>query len=150
MEGKNRYFIVFLCVIGFFVTSCSLKPVELKKMNNLEIQNINSNILTFKISATINNPNSRLTIKNSEMYVYLKGNELGKLTQLNKIVIEGKSTGQYSTLLKFEFTNLKGGIMSALSMFNGKMPDLMISGKVKVTAPFYWKTLTIKDYPVRL
>jgi LEA14-like dessication related protein len=150
MIGQNRYFIIFLLVFGVFTTSCSLKPVELKKMDNIEIQNINNNVLTFKVSATINNPNSRLTLKNSEMFVYLKGNEMGKLTQVNKIIIDGKTTGQYSAILKFEFTNLKGGIMSALTMFRGGNPELKISGKVKVTAPFYWKTLTIKDYPIHL
>jgi LEA14-like dessication related protein len=150
MVFQKKYFNLFFIVLAIVATSCSLKPVELKNMGDVDVQSINNNIITLKVDAVVNNPNSRLTLKNSELYVYMKDMEVGKITQMDKIIIEGKSAKKYTTRLKVELTGLKGGMLSALSLFNGKKPEFKISGEIKISMPFYWKTLHIKDYPIHL
>jgi hypothetical protein len=80
----------------------------------------------------------------------MKDKELGKITQLEKLTIEGKTTKKYSALLKLELTGLKANPLTLMSLFSGKKQDLKLTGKAKITTPFYWKKLKIKDYPVKL
>jgi hypothetical protein len=76
--------------------------------------------------------------------------ELGKATLKDKLVIEGKASKSYSALVKVELTNLKGGIFSVLSMFQGKKRELKLTGNIRISGPLYWKTIQVKDYPIKL
>jgi LEA14-like dessication related protein len=151
MRIEYKHLVIFYSlVIAIALSGCSLKPVEIKEIGNVEVQGIQNNTLTVKISATIFNPNSRFTIKSTDMQFYMNNAELGKATLKDKLVIEGKASKSYSALVKVELTNLKGGIFSVLSMFQGKKRELKLTGNIRISGPLYWKTIQVKDYPIKL
>lgn len=142
--------IVFLSLFSVVILSaCSFKSVELKEISNIEIQNIQNNVVTVKISAILENPNPRLVVKESDMKFYLNNTELGNAILSDKVILEGKSSKKYTAKVRLEFTNLKNGIFSALSLLNGKKQNLKISGNIKVSSFMYQKNFHIKDYAVK-
>ena len=151
MRGENKYFIIFfVSILSILFSSCNLQPVELQNVDNVEVSGFNKNIVSIKVTATIMNPNSKLTLKSSEMNLFVKGEQMGKIIQTEEIVIEGNTTKQYSTIVKVELTNTKGGVMSALSLLGNKKPEMKLNGWLKIKGPFYWKTITISDYPIQI
>jgi len=130
--------------------SCTMEEVEVLSLNKVEVQGFSNNTITVKVTATIKNPNAKIVIKASELKLLSKKDEIGRIVQTEKIILDRNSTKQYTTLVKVELTQLKGGIMTALSMFNGKKADIKLNGWVKVSSTWYGRTIKFNDYPIQL
>ena len=129
---------------------CDLQPVNVKSVGNVEFKSLNNNIVTLKVTATVDNPNMRIKIKKTDLTVYLNNTEMGRITQLDNIVLKSRSTQEYTVPVKVELTNLKGSIMTGMSLISGKRGNISLSGQVKVGTAFYTKTVKLDKYPVKL
>lgn len=149
MACKNRFFIIlFLLPVLILAVSCSVSPVELKSIGDVSVKGIYNNTVTLQVAATIENPNPRLKVKSSELILSVGQTNIGKITQLENIVLKGHSTETYVTRVKFELTGSSMNMMSLYKLMDRDKRDFKISGKVKVTAPFFWKTIDFSDYQV--
>jgi LEA14-like dessication related protein len=146
---KNRAFVIlFFFSLVILSSSCTVLPVELKSIGDVGVKNIQNNTVTLQVSATIANPNQRLKIKSSELILSVGTTELGKITQLESIVLKGKSTETYTTRVKFELTNSSVNMFSLYRLLERDKRDFRVSGKVKVSALFFSKTINFSGYQV--
>ncbi|HEX2936542.1 MAG TPA: hypothetical protein VHO72_14395 [Bacteroidales bacterium] len=112
------------------------------------MKSISNNTVTLQIAATIQNPNPRLKVKSSDLLLNVGQTNIGRITQLEDIVLKGHSTETYTTRVKFELTGSSMNMMSLYRLIDRDKKDFKISGKVKVTAPFVAKTINFSDYQV--
>lgn len=149
MRCKNRFFVIlFLLPLLVLAVSCNVSPVELKSISNVSVKGISNNTVTLQIAATIQNPNPRLKVKSSDLLLNVGQTNIGRITQLEDIVLKGHSTETYTTRVKFELTGSSMNMMSLYRLMDRDKKDFKISGKVKVTAPFVAKTINFSDYQV--
>jgi hypothetical protein len=149
MFSKNRVFVIILnLLIIIFAVSCTVKPVELKNIGELNIKEVQNKSVTLEVSATIANPNPRLKIKSSGLVISIGETRIGTLTQLDNIVLKGNSTHTYITRVKLDIAGSSMNMMSIYRLFERNKKGFKLSGKVKIIAPFYSKTLNISDYKV--
>jgi LEA14-like dessication related protein len=149
MRCNNRFFVIlFLLPLLVLAASCSVSPVELKSIRDVSVKGIYNNTVTLQVSATIDNPNSRLKVKSSDLLLSVGETNIGRITQLDDIVLKGHSTETYTTRVKFELSGSSMNMMSLYRLIERDKKDFKISGKVKVTAPFFAKTINFSDYQV--
>lgn len=149
MACKNRFFVIlFLLPVLVLAVSCSVSPVELKSISNVSVKGIYNNTVTLQVAATIENPNPRLKVKSSELFLNVGQTQIGRITQLENIILKGHSTETYTTRVKFELTGSSMDMMSLYKLIERDKRDFRISGKVKVSAPFFAKTINFSDYQV--
>jgi LEA14-like dessication related protein len=148
---QKKHFIIFcISLLTFFVTSCHIEPVELVKIEKVDVKGINNNLITLDVTATVKNPNSGITIKDSQIEIEVKDEKFGTITQTENIHLDGHSTKQYKTRINVEISNLKGGIFSAMSLFGNKKPSIKLNGKLKIKKIFYSKTIDFDNFKVQL
>jgi LEA14-like dessication related protein len=146
MKLVKSSFFLFLIVL-LVITGCSgLKEVKIGKVKDVEFKGINNNVITLAIVVPVENPNPyRIKIKSSDLKVLTGDRELGKVKQMEDILIDGKSSRDYPVQVSVELTDIKSSIMSVYKLFNSKI-DLRLTGKVKVRYLFYSKTFKMEDY----
>ena len=149
MFKKYKVFVILSAIYSVFIfTGCNISPVEVTEVNNISVKNIQSNKINVEITATVKNPNTSIKIRNAKFSLTLKDREIGTITQLEDIVLKGKSTETYTTTAELEITDLPGGIMAASKLLGPSKKDLKLSGKAKVSRWFFCKTIKILDYRV--
>lgn len=149
MFRKNRVFVIILNFIAIILmASCTMQPVELKKIGELNIKGVYNNTVTLEVSATIANPNPRLKIKSSELLLSMGETQIGTITQLENIVLKGNSTNTYTTRVQFELTGSAMNMLSLYRLFEKNKKGLKLSGKMRITAPFYSKTIHLTEYKI--
>jgi LEA14-like dessication related protein len=134
--------------VAFLLTGCNVSPVEVKDINKVEVKSINNNKIFLDVTATVYNPNRTVKVKDSKLSLYLKGSEIGNLTQEESIIFKGNSTKTYKTSVTLEITNLSGGLLAASKLLGPSKKDLKLNGTIKVTGTLFCKTIKIKDYQV--
>ena len=146
---KAKIGLVFTVIfISTVLTSCfSLQELKIGEIKNIQMKGLNNNLITLQITLPIENPNPyRLKIKSSDLKVVVNKNEVGKIKQMENLIIPGKSSKDYDVRVVVEITNIAGGLMSAYKLVQGSNADIRLSGKIKVQSFLYFKTIDIEEY----
>lgn len=140
--------VVLLPMIFFIAYSCSsVEDLKIGSLKDIEFKGLNDNVVTFQITAPIENPNHfRLHIKGSDLSVSLENKEIGKVKQMDELVIQAHSFNDYTVQIKVEVKDISSLMGSAMQLFSGTTPDIKITGKLKVRSFLYQRTISITDY----
>jgi LEA14-like dessication related protein len=144
--NKRLLYFVLIVTSTLFV-SCSFQEIKINNVSKVELKGINNNIVTFDITASIENPNKfRIKVKPIDLKVLIGDRtELGTVKQIDNFVIDRKSTKDYTISVPIEITNMMS-LGPAFGMFSGKMPDIRLTGKVRGSTLFYRKTFELNGY----
>lgn len=139
--------ILILAIVLAATSGCSkIERLKVGSVRNVSFKGMANNTINLEVTVPIENPNSfRLKIKNADMKVTSNGTEIGRIKQMDDLVIAGKSTKEYPVNVSIELTNLGGGLLSAMRLFNSKT-DLRMNGTVKVRSFIYARTVKVEDY----
>ncbi|MDP4208729.1 MAG: LEA type 2 family protein [Bacteroidota bacterium] len=139
--------ILILALVLAATSGCSkIERLKVGSVRNVSFKGMENNAINLEVTVPIENPNSfKLKIKNADMKLTSNGTEIGRIKQINDLVIAGKSTKEYPVNVTVELTNLNGGLLSAMRFFNSKT-DLRMNGTVKVRSFIYAKTVKVEDY----
>ena len=146
---KAKIGLIFSIVfISTVLTSCfQLQELQIGEIKNIQMKGLNNNLITLQITVPIQNPNPyRLKIKSGDLKVMVNNTEVGKIKQMENLVISGKSSKDYNVRVVVEITNIAGGLASAYKLVQGSNADIRLSGKVKVQSFLYFKTIDVEDY----
>jgi len=130
------------------LTGCStIQEIKIGDVRKVDLISINNNVLTLDLTIPIENPNAfSVKVKLSDLKVMLGANELGKVKQMDDLVISRKSTKEYTMRILVEITDVKNSFVSAFSIFSGKKPDIRFNGTIKVCSFLYGKTFKVEGY----
>jgi hypothetical protein len=147
LKSINKRLLYFVLVItSTMVISCTFQEIKVNNVSKVELKGINNNVVTFDITASVENPNAfRIKVKPVELKVMIGGQtELGRVKEMGPIKLAKKSTKDYTIRVPIEITNIQS--LGAFNMFSGKMPDLRLTGKIRVSTLFYAKTFELNEY----
>jgi LEA14-like dessication related protein len=141
-----------LLVVLFLISTISCTKIEEIKMGDVRevtFSGMNGNVITLKLLVPIDNPNSfNLRIKAADLKVLMGDKEIGKVKQIDDLLILSKSTQEYPVTVSIELTDVKEVMSSAIKMMSGGIHDLHLSGTVLVSSFLYSKKIKIEDYPL--
>jgi len=131
-----------------FMTSCAgIRELQIGEVKNIQMKGMNNNEITLQMTVAIQNPNAfRLKVKNSDIKVSVSGNEIGRIKQMDNLVISANSMKEYDIRVVVEITNFLAGLSSISKIMKGNDADIRLSGKLKVQSFLYFKTIDIEDY----
>lgn len=138
----------FLFLFTLILFSCkSIQPVTVDEIESIHVTSISPQSIQMQIGLKINNPNNtKFTIKESDLNVFINNLDLGKAMVKDKIIIPPNFN---QTLFANVETNIAQLLFQALPLIsavnNHELMKVKISGTVKVKAFFI-----TKSYPVEL
>lgn len=145
--NKRLFYFVLILTTTMAVGCASFQEIKINNVSNVTLKGINNNVVTFDITASIENPNPyRIKVKPLELKVMLGDQtELGKVKPMDRLIIAKKSTMNYTISVPIEVSNILS-LGSAFNMFSGKTPDLRITGKIRASTWLYGKTFEFNGY----
>jgi LEA14-like dessication related protein len=106
-------------------------------------------MLTLKADIVINNPNTiKLKISDADFDLKIDKTVVGKLTQMDKLVLAPHSQKSYPVKAKFELNNLPNGIFSLMQIVNKRDAKISVTGSVVGKSFLYRKTFDFKDIKI--
>jgi LEA14-like dessication related protein len=143
-----RITVVVSLVLAF--NSCNdIQEIKVGNINEVEIKGIQGNMITIKATVPIENPNNfDVKLTEADLKVYMKNNEIGKVKQIDDILILGKTSKDYPITITVELTNIKEIMTTALMAVSGGMHDVRLTGTVIAKSFIYKKKIKIEDFPI--
>ena len=147
---KNILNIAIAVSLLITIVSCSnIKEIKIGDIRDVNIINLNNNILTLKVVVPVENPNSfNVKIKGADLRVIMGDKEIGKVKQIDDLMIYGKSTKEYPVMIMIELTDVNSIMASAYQIFSGEMHDVRLSGTVVVKSFMYRRTIRVENFPL--
>ncbi len=141
--------LIYLIIIALVTVSCSFQSLEIHEFKNFQILEFNNNVLTLKADIVINNPNTiKLKITDADFDLKIDEKIVGKLTQMDKLVLAPRTQKSYPVKAKFELNNLPNGIFSLIQIVNKRGAKLSVSGSVTGKSFLYRKTFDFNDIKI--
>jgi len=126
-----------------FFTSCDVQEVELVAVEKIELVNMKNNVLSFDVSATLDNPNSfNIKMLDSDLDLYLDDKLMGKAHLLKSIHIKKKSNETYK--FQVETDVLDQGKLLPLLIQTALTGKLKVGVKGDVKGKVYFITRRVK------
>lgn len=141
--------LLYILLIGFFTVSCSFQELEISHFKNFQILEFKDNVLTLKADVVINNPNTmRLKITDADFDLKINEKVVGRLTQIDKLVLPPRTKNEYPVKAKFELNKLENGIFSLIQIVNRRDAKISVTGSVVGKSFLYRKSFDFNDIKI--
>ena len=125
---------LFLLISMLSAVSCAnLENIEVGEIEDVNIGKFGGKTVEFEVILPIENPSSfRFRIVNVDLDVYINEKYMGKISNVDHVLIPSKSTELYTFPLKVEFSDILKGALSVFNMYLDRQAEVMIRGKISV------------------
>lgn len=145
---RMRFFnvLVPLLAIVTLFSSCSFQDLEIRNVENFEIEKTENGKVEGVMKVRIYNPNNfAITVTNADLDVFAANVRVGDAHLSKKFKISAKSEETYDIEVDANIQNLlTGGLGSLVSVLSGKKPKVMLEGELKARSFLISKTIPIK------
>ena len=135
MKRTFLYLVIILTAIAH--TGCiEYKEVKVVDVTGIGIKDISVKGIKIEVSMQIKNPNKyAISIVDSDLDIYLKGNKMGKAKLQEKITLPKKSNKIHRFTIQSSLKEVSSGILPLMmSIISNKAVDLQIKGDIKARA----------------
>lgn len=141
--------IVYILLLSLLTVSCSFQELEINRFKDFEIVEFKDNFLTLKANIVVNNPNPvRMKISDANFDLKINEKVIGRLSQMDKLVLPARSKKEYPVTAKFELTNLKNSLFSLIQIVNRRDSKISVSGSVTGSSFLYRKKFDFADIKI--
>ena len=147
MRSKLVFFCLGLFLLFGFSSCLSIKPLEMGKVESVNIEDFKSGELSLKVNVKVNNPNYlNFKIKDNHLDLLINNRELGVARVKEAIIIKKHTDDSYEFLVDVTLSKMPLiGLVGLIGVLKDKPVELKIKGDIRV------KTLGIsKKYPVEI
>jgi LEA14-like dessication related protein len=133
MHNKISVALLIIILVSTLTSCYSLKNVELRKVENVQIKNTDFSNMQLEVTAHIFNPNKvGFKIKNVDLDVSAGRGKLGKATLCKKLKIKANSDQSYTLLInvKPDATGLLTGAGAALGLLSKGSANVNFKGTI--------------------
>ncbi len=141
---KRTYF--FLLILPLLTSCLTRESVDIGEIQQLEINGVERNTVSMRISLPIENPNNyKISIEEIYLEFSLDNEHLGNLSSNKKIEIPAHSKEVHKFDLELELKNAFLGALSIIQQFSKKNAEVNINGWVKARALFVRKKIPVSE-----
>jgi len=141
----KKYLIIILLSFPLLFSGClSYEEIKVSKIKDVTYQEFKGNTLRLAITATVDNPNYfSVKIKNADMDFRLNDRVIGTVTQVEQIVLDGRTKKDYKVLISIEMKDMISNFIGLSRMLLNEPQKLNLSGTVQVKSFLYSKTFQV-------
>jgi len=120
------------------------EDVKLLNIKDVTYQEFKGNVLRLAITATVDNPNFfSVRIKNANMDLRLNERVIGSVTQVEQIVLDGRTQKDYKIQISIEMKDMLTNVLALSRVLMNEPQKLNLSGTVHVKSFLYSKTFQV-------
>ena len=141
----KKYLIIMLFSLPLLISGCSgYEEIKVSNVKDVTYQEFKGNTLRLSITATVDNPNYfSVRIKDANMDLRLSDRVIGNVTQMEHIVLEGKTKKDYKIQVSIEMKDLTSNFIGLSRVLMNEPHKLNLSGTVHVKSFLYSKTFQV-------
>ena len=127
------------------ISSCNIKPPVVGDPEDFELKKLDLKEIKVKIWLPIENPNNLdFNVNKVDLFVYVNGLKLGRITQFDKVHVPKNSNDIYAINVGVKLKDLSVSAFSALRQLKSKYVNLKIEGDVTVSKFFIVKKVEVE------
>ncbi len=134
--------LLFLTVLA--LASCHYEQVDFVRMQGLKLDKIDDNEVFLHVDFEMHNPNKYgITMKPSDVDIYLEDVYFGKGYLLEKVKFPKRSTATYSAPIKIALE--KGKLLQLVALGMRERIKVRVTGKVKGAVGIFGKKIRVDE-----
>ena len=134
---KSILIFTFLSII--FLSSCKINEITVSPPKNLSIEKLSLQEIKLKLFLPVENPNKfSFKVKESDLFLYVNENKIGKINTKNFTTISSKSEAAYPIYFEIKPTDVVSNVKILFKELGKKKPELYIKGDI-----------IVKKFPIR-
>jgi LEA14-like dessication related protein len=128
------FYILLACVAALSLVSCAnLDNIEVGEIEDVNISRFGIREIEFEVFMPIDNPSSfRFRIIDVDLDVYINNDYMGKISNVDNVLVPARSSELYSFALKVEFSNILKGALSMFNLYLDREAEFEIRGSIGV------------------
>jgi LEA14-like dessication related protein len=144
-NNKMKYFF-FIIIISALFTSCSVKDVEVGKIEGVSIKDLTKDHISLELMIPIKNNNDfSFSVSDIKMELSLNNVALGQVKKCSKLKIPANSNEVHSFDIDIKFSKLTDNPMALISSVIKNRVDLKANGFIKVRKCIFTKKYDIDE-----
>lgn len=147
MRKPRLPFLYGFCLFVIIVTACSnFEEVKVGSPAGLRINRLRASEINLEVLLPIENPNNKkFKVTTIDLDVSLNEHYLGKIRNVDQVLIPGKSKDIYTLSLEIEMNNLLSSVFSVLNILASRRVKLEIKGFLKVRSGIFTMTIPVEE-----
>jgi LEA14-like dessication related protein len=126
--------LVLASFLAIFLVSCaSLEDIEVGEIEDVNFNRFTDKTIEFEVVMPIDNPSAfRFRIIDVDLDVYINNDYMGKIRNVDNVLVPSRSSELYTFPLKVEFSNILKGALSMFNLYLDRKAEIAIKGKISV------------------
>jgi LEA14-like dessication related protein len=148
----NRYimrlfYLFSSIVLSAMLLSCSgFESIDVGEIEDIKLNRFADRAVEFEVMMPIENPSAfRFRIVDVDLDVYINSEYLGKISNVDNVLIPSRSYELYTFPLKVEFSNIMRGAVSMFNFFLDKQAFIEVSGNIRVRSFPFSRNLSVDE-----
>jgi LEA14-like dessication related protein len=140
-------FLFLLLSSGIILSSCGrISRIEIGEVRDFTVKGFEENALVIEVIIPIENPSLyKIKISDFEAKIYLNKGYLGRVNNIEPLVLSGKSSENYTLVFKVRMANFFGTASKVMNLQKGQRINLKIEGTVSARSFFMKKKIEINE-----
>ncbi|MFO7922785.1 MAG: LEA type 2 family protein [Bacteroidales bacterium] len=138
---------VFLVIVASLLVSCgNIENIEVGDIEDIKLNRFADRTIEFEVLMPIDNPTSfRFRIVDVDLDVYVNDEFLGKIRNVDNVLIPSGSSQLYNFPLKVEFSNILRGALSMFNIFLDRQAEVEVKGKISIRSFPFTKHIKVDE-----
>ncbi len=144
------YRIYFFAFLGFLIllsAGCTkIEEIEVGEIEHFEFIGFGEKGIELELHVPVDNPNAfRVRLVDADIDVFLNNRQLGKITEMGDVVIQGRSSAVYPLNVNIDIEDFSGGRVAIMRFLFERSATVTVEGKIKFRAFLVPRTLEVKE-----
>lgn len=147
MKKQSAILLLIFITLFFVLSGCSsFKEITIGEIENINFKGMENNRVGIELAAPVTNPNNlKIIIIDMDLDISINGKHLGKMTNLQKIIIPSRSEEIQIFPVQIELANMLSGALYLYRIRNMKTFEMHINGHIKARSFLHFKTIDVNE-----
>ncbi len=142
---------VFTRLLGYLtaaaLVSCAgLESIEVGEIEDMNFNRFGDSSIEFEVVMPIENPSGlRFRIVDVDLDVYINDEYLGKIRNVDNVLVPSRSSELYTFPLKVEFSNILRGAVTMFNFFLDRKAYIVVKGDIKVRSFPFTRSVPVEE-----
>ncbi len=144
MRVYSRLLVIFAATALF--ACAGLESIEVGEIEDINFNRVADRSIEFEVLMPIENPSGlRFRIVDVDLDVYINDEYLGKIRNVDNVLIPSRSSELYTFPLKVEFANILRGAVSMFTFFLDRKAYIEVKGEIRVRSFPFGKSIPVEE-----
>lgn len=138
---------LFAGILLSLLVSCSgLESIEVGEIEDVNFSRLAGRAIEFEVLMPIDNPSSlRLRIIDVDLDVYINDEYIGKISNVDNVLIPARSDELYTFPLRVEFSSILQGAISMYNFFLDRQTEIYLKGNISVRSFPFTRKISVEE-----